>query len=367
MATDDDVGREVEAALAGAAGRGVAVRVLVDSLHGLHGSFGLRNPLLERLAHRPGVELRVARPLGGIPSLEELKQRDHRKLAVADGRVALLGGRNLAHEYYTGFEEARVTASSPWREVPWLDAGARVEGPAVAAVERSFRDAWSAAGGAAFEVEEPPPAGPTAARVVVHHGLRDAATLEAYLALVESARSHVVAVNGFPLVLELQHALLRALRRRVRVRVLFGLVTPTHGGEPFEGEWSTARTPANWLVHSRIDRLVAAGAEAHRFALRDVPGWDPDLGLVQPHVHAKVMSVDGRACAVGSANLDVTASYWESELLLVVEDEAIARGLEARLDALVAGSVRVDPDDPSWREVARRREWLHHWPGVLSI
>jgi phosphatidylserine/phosphatidylglycerophosphate/cardiolipin synthase-like enzyme len=312
------------------------------------------------------VELRVSRPIAGVPSLEELKRRDHRKLVTVDGRLALLGGRNLAHEYYTGFEEVALAPTTPWREVPWLDAGARVEGPAVAALERSFLEAWTEAGGAAFDVPEPPPAGGTPARVVVHHGLRDARTLEAYLALVDGARSHVWAANGFPLLLELQHALLRALRRGVRVRVLFGPVTPTHGGEPFEGEGTAARSAATALVHSRIDALVAAGAEGYQLAVRDLPGWAPDLGLVHPHVHAKVMTADGRACAVGSANLDVTASYWESELLLVVEDEAVTRGLEARLDDLVVGSVRVDPGDPAWQRLARRREWLRRWPGVLS-
>jgi phosphatidylserine/phosphatidylglycerophosphate/cardiolipin synthase-like enzyme len=116
-----------------------------------------------------------------------------------------------------------------------------------------------------------------------------------------------------------------------------------------------------------MDALVAAGGEAYQLALRDVPGWAPGLGLVQPHVHAKAMSADGRACAVGSANLDVTASYWESELLLVVEDGSTARALEARVDALIAGAVRVDREDPAWQRLARRREWLRHWPGVLSI
>ena len=367
MAEDDGLGRQVEAALGEAGRRGVAVRVLVDSLHGRHGSFGMRNPILERLSVCPGVQVRVSRPLVGAPSIEELKQRDHRKLVVADGRLALLGGRNLAHEYYTGFEEVKLTTKTPWREVPWLDAGARIEGPAVATLERSFGEAWCATGGAPFEILEPPPAGPTPARVVVHQGLRDAATLEAYLALVETARSHIYAVNGFPLVLELQHALLRALRRGVRVRTLFGHVAPTHAGGPFEGPWETARAAATSLVHSRMDALVAAGADGHLFAIRDVPGWAPDLGLVQPHVHAKAMSADGRVCAVGSANLDVTASYWESELLLVVEDESIARAFEGRVDELLAGSVRVDREDPVWQRLAREREWLHHWPGVLSI
>src|SRR5690606_35931670 len=92
MAAADDVRRAVEKALVDAAQRGVEVRMLVDSLHGLHGSLGTRNPLLERLDACPGIELRVYRPIDLLPSLQDLKQRDHRKLVVVDDRFALLGG-----------------------------------------------------------------------------------------------------------------------------------------------------------------------------------------------------------------------------------------------------------------------------------
>ncbi|MGA8580135.1 MAG: phospholipase D-like domain-containing protein [Bryobacteraceae bacterium] len=367
MALDDDIGRPVEAALAAAGARGVTVRVLVDSLHGLHGSFGLRNPLLERLSARPGVDLRVSKPITRPPSLEELKQRDHRKLVIVDGELALVGGRNLSHEYYAGFAEVPLTAAMTWRTVPWLDAGARVEGPAVAALERSFMQAWTEAGGEPFEIRVPAPAAATTARVVVHRGLRDAHTLEAYLALIETARSHIYAVNTFPLLLELQHALLRALRRGVCVRTLFGNLTPKHGEEPFKGPFAVARSAATSLVHSRLDPLVAAGGECYEFVVRRQPGWDPAVGDVRPHVHAKAMSADGRVCAVGSANFDVTAGYWESELLLVVEDEAVVRAVEARFDELIAGSDRVDPNDPDWRRRAQHRQWMRYWPGVFSV
>lgn len=367
MAKDDDVGAQVESALASAAAGGVTVRVLVDSLHGLHGSLGLTNPLLTRLGARPGVELRLSRPVAGAPSIEDLKQRDHRKVVVVDGSLALVGGRNLSHEYYAGFDEVALGPASLWREVPWLDAGARVEGPAVEALERSFLDAWTAAGGAPFDVAPQEPAGGAAVRVVVHRGLRDAATLEAYLALVDAARAHVWAVNGFPLLLEIQHALLRAIARGVTVRVIVGHTTPTHGGTPFHGPWSTARRAASELVDSRLDALVAAGAEVYRVAVRERAGWAAGLGTVHPHVHAKVVSVDGRVCAVGSANLDVTAAYWEDEHVLVVEDETVAGALEARLEEIAGGSERIQPDDEQWHETARRRTWMLRWPGMLSV
>lgn len=367
MVLDDDIGAQIEAALVRAAARGVAVRMLVDSLHAWHGSLGVRNPLLDRLAAHRGVELLAARPIDSLPSLLELKQRDHRKLVIADNRIALLGGRNFSHEYFTGFDEVSLRRDSQWREVPWLDAGARVEGPAVATLERAFRDAWVEAGGSGFEVCDCAAAGDVTVRVVLHHGLRDAATLEAYLALIEAAKLHVVVVTGFPLMLEIQHALLRALRRGVHVRILSGNLTPRHGDRVFSGPWASARTAATVFVHSRIDALVAAGAEGYEFSVPPQPQWESGLGAIRTHVHAKLMSVDGQACAVGSANLDITGSYWESEGLLVIEDRAIATAVEARVDELIATSVRIDRDDPQWRRDAGAREWMRYWPGVLSV
>jgi len=367
MAADDDIGRLVEAALARAAARGVTVRLLVDSLHGLHGSLGARNPLLGRLGAVAGIELRVGKPISGVPALEELKQRDHRKLVVVDNQLALLGGRNVSHEYYTGFDEVELGRQSMWREVPWLDAGARVEGPAVTMLEQGFLDAWRAAGGDAWPVAQCAAAGASAARIVTHHGLRDAYTLDAYLAMIDKAESHLHVVNGFPLILEIQHALLRALQRGVRVRVLTGYLTPTHGERLFEGPWSSARAAATEFVHSRVDALVAAGAEGYQFTVAPRPSWEPGLGPVRSHVHAKLMTADGRVCAVGSANMDITAGYWESELLLVVDDAGIAAAVDARIDALIAESTRVDRDDPQWRQRAERRAWMRHWPGVLSV
>ena len=151
------------------------------------------------------------------------------------------------------------------------------------------------------------------------------------------------------------------------MRVLFGNLTPTHDGVPFEGQWSTARIAATELVHSRVDAIVAAGGECYQFAVREQPGWMPGLGLVNPHVHAKVMSVDGRVCSVGSANLDITAGYWENEVMLIVEDESITRRLETRIDQLIGDSERVDRDNPKWQLTARRRKWMQRWPGVLSV
>ena len=363
---DDERSREVEQALVQAAARGVAVRVLVDSLYSRHSSFGVQNPLLARLAGVSGIEVRGSNRIEHFPSLRELKQRDHRKLATADGARGIVSGRNLARCYYQGFEEVRLEPSSSWADVPWFDASAWLEGPAVAGLDAAFLAAWTRAGGAPFVVAAAARRGDTSVRVVVHEGLVDAHTLEAYRTLIEAARERIVVVNNFPLHLELQHALLAALARGVHVSLLIGNVRPIHGEDvPFAG--GSYRALGDALVRARLDVLVAAGADVRELTLAPRPHWDPALGVVRPHVHAKLLCADRRLVAIGSANLDVTAGYWESEALVVVDDPAVGAALDEQLAALLAAATPIDPRAPGWQDGAERRAWLLRvWPNVLG-
>lgn len=363
---DDDVGRAIEEALGRAATRGVTVRVLVDSLWGRHGSYGQVNPLVDRLAKLPGLEVFVANKLSALPGLDGLKRRDHRKIITVDGAIGLVGGRNLGHTYYAGFDEVALAPTSPQNDVPWVDASVRVEGPAVRAMDESFRAAWLEAGGRDFGLKSPKLAGDLAARVVVHSGLRDACTLDAYLSVIDEARSTIDIVHAFPLQLELRAALLRAVHRGVRLRFVLGRVRPVYGDEkPFPG--LPIRDLADAIIRGRLDELLIAGAKAYEIAIPARPGWDPTLGKVRPEVHAKLLLADGRITAVGSANLDVTAGYWESEILLVVDDLRFAATVQRGIDELLAVSEPIDPDAAPWRDSRAIRGWLSdHWPSVIG-
>lgn len=371
----------------------------------------LREAALGGLAADAGIDLVAAAglPASAIPLLAGLRKRLMLPLLWVGGAPEAEGPmREIACLAFGA--RARSAVAAFRRDHGSLDVRCTILGPrvpdarlaealSVEALERSFLDAWTTAGGSPFDVapQAPPglrprtgvvptpkgssglqpgigvvptpegPAGGASARVVVHHGLRDATTLETTLALIEAAHAHVWVVNGFPLLLEIQHALLRAIARGVTVRAIVGRTTPTHEETPFRGPFSTARRVASELVDSRLDALVAAGAEVYRLAVSERPGWATGLGTVHSHVHAKVVSVDGRVCSVGSANLDVTAAYWEDELLLVVEDGTVAGALEARLEEIASGSERIGPEDPKWRETARRRAWMLRWPGMLSV
>src|SRR5262245_27815801 len=104
---DDRSGRLFMRTLRDAAMRGVRIRLLVDDLY-TAGS----DPLFRGLAAFPNVEVRLFNPfccarqnvatrfLASVTDLRRLNHRMHNKLLIADGAFAVLGGRNIADEYF---------------------------------------------------------------------------------------------------------------------------------------------------------------------------------------------------------------------------------------------------------------------------
>jgi len=104
---DDATGKGFLHELAEAAKRGVQVRLLVDDLQ----TAGI-DPLLRLMAAQPNMEIRLFNPfccarsglvsrfLASATELRRLNHRMHNKLLVADGAIAIAGGRNIADEYF---------------------------------------------------------------------------------------------------------------------------------------------------------------------------------------------------------------------------------------------------------------------------
>ncbi|MEZ4450332.1 MAG: phosphatidylserine/phosphatidylglycerophosphate/cardiolipin synthase family protein [Nannocystaceae bacterium] len=349
---------------------GVAVRLIVDALYSTQDVLGLRNPIVEGLAREPGIAIVAAAPIAGDGiKAAAFKRRDHRKMIVVDGRVAFIGGRNCGDEYYTGFDECPITDFTPHERVPWVDAHVEVSGPLCAAIERAFLAGWREGGGAAADEapspESIPPAGTTRARLVLHEGLVDTNTLGGYEAIIDAARDHVFILNDFPILGVLADALVRAIGRGVRLRILTGSAVARRGdGTMLRGPLH--RELFEYMTKQRMEPLIRAGAEVYEYATPPLPEIVAHGGVVRPYVHAKVMSADGRIASVGSANLDATASYWEHEMNVLIEDAAVVGPLERTIEAMIAGSYRLDLHSEYWRREARQREVAATlWPEVL--
>ncbi|MES2992837.1 MAG: phospholipase D family protein [Pseudomonadota bacterium] len=104
---DDSTGRLILRALRDAAARGVRVRLLVDDLYTVD-----MDRLFLGLAATPNIEVRLFNPfvterrsssrrlLALALDFKRLNHRMHNKLFIADGVMAIVGGRNLADEYF---------------------------------------------------------------------------------------------------------------------------------------------------------------------------------------------------------------------------------------------------------------------------
>jgi cardiolipin synthase len=123
--SDSALGQKFLAALIRARLRGVRVRVLVDAA----GSFTLPANFWEPL-EQAGGQVKQFNPV----ALKRFWIRNHRKLLACDGRVAFIGGFNIAPEY----EGDGVTRG-------WLDSGLRIEGPLTVPLADSFEEMFARA------------------------------------------------------------------------------------------------------------------------------------------------------------------------------------------------------------------------------
>jgi len=107
LVQNDGTGRLLLRALRDAAERGVRVRLLVDDLY----TSG-EDELLLGLQARPNVEVRLfnpfpagrstlaARLFASLGDFGRINHRMHNKMFIADGAMAVVGGRNIADEYF---------------------------------------------------------------------------------------------------------------------------------------------------------------------------------------------------------------------------------------------------------------------------
>jgi cardiolipin synthase C len=134
----DESGRLLTHALARAAGRGVRVRILVDDAETIAG-----DEQLFALAGEPNVSIRVFNPwryrghsnvLRGVEFIfnhGRLDYRMHNKLFLADGVVAIVGGRNIGDQYF------QVDPDSQF-----ADDDVFATGPVVAQLAVTFEQFW---------------------------------------------------------------------------------------------------------------------------------------------------------------------------------------------------------------------------------
>ena len=261
---------------------GVEVRLMYDDF----GSIGYVNLEFARELNRQGIQCRVFNPAMPILNLF-MNHRDHRKIAVIDGKVAFTGCYNLADEY---FDLAR-----PYGH--WKDTGIRLEGDAVQSMTTAFLELWcvTARKDENFEryltIEHSVPA-QGLVQPYTDSPLDQEPTAEnVYLNIINQARDYVYFMTPYLIITdELGRALGLAAKRGVDVRI----ITP---GIP-------DKKAVYAVTRSYYAGLVQNGVRIFEYA----PGF----------CHAKQCVCDGIIASIGTSNLDYRSLYhhFENNVLL---------------------------------------------------
>ncbi|MGZ9811400.1 phospholipase D-like domain-containing protein [Pseudoroseicyclus sp. H15] len=279
----DESGRRFLTRLAERARNGVRVRLVLDRLGSLH------PPHKEMRAFREaGGELRWFSPLIHPPDNGHLNLRNHRKLVVADGLRAWMGGRNVGDEYFA--------------PGGWTDLGATLEGPVVQHFWDVFHSDWDVTGGArASDPAEPRASDGSAILQLVPTGPDDPgdALHEGLVQAIHAAKRRVWIATPYFLPTEnLAQALITATRRGLDVRVLV----------PRKSNKSTTD--------------FARGAY-----LRQLDRWGSRVLQHPGMLHAKAGMIDDVGW-MGSANFDVRSMLLNFEMALFLYDADSVAKLE---------------------------------------
>jgi cardiolipin synthase len=298
---DDHATAPMIEALARAAARGVTCRVLLDA-------FGSK-PDGERVVARLnalGVAAHVALPVRFGRKAARFDLRNHRKIAVIDGRIAYTGSQNMvAADFKPGLEYRELVV--------------RMRGPAVLCLQAVFATDWyveSAEPVGASAFPEPERAGDVPVQILPTGPAAGGERAERLVVdwIYTAERRAIVVTPYFIPDQALVQALQTAARRGVEVRVIVD------------------RQVDQFLVghaqRSYYAELLDAGVHIHAYA----GGF----------LHTKAVCIDGGAAWIGSCNMDMRSFALNEEVVALCYDRSVAQQLEAIAAGYLSESRRID-------------------------
>jgi cardiolipin synthase len=299
---DSDIGNEIKDILIAKASEGLEVRFLIDRI----GSIRLKQDFINDL-RAGGVEV-VQYSYFLAPLLRrintQVNYRNHRKIAVIDGKIGFLGGLNIGDEY--------VGKS---RFGYWRDTHMMVRGDFVLGLQAVFLDDYFTIKEVNLETEDRfsenfdvyfPKTGTADGKlmqlVVSGPDSPYPAIMQAVLKMITMATDHIYITSPYFIPSEsIMNALTIAAMSGIKVHILF------------PGRYD--HILSYYASRTYLAQLVKVGVIVHFY--------DPDS-----FIHAKCVIVDGKVATMGTANMDIRSFELNYEINAMVYDEEIAEKLE---------------------------------------
>jgi cardiolipin synthase len=304
------LGQRLADALAARARAGAKVRLVLDAAGCRKMGERARRQLAEAGCR---VALFHRRTLKNIGVLFE---RDHRKIAVLDGRVAWVGGHCIVDDWLRDVRDVSV----------------RLRGPIVHAVQSAFSENWIEETGELFAGDDAFPALEPAGEAIAH------------LASVKPEGSA-------PAVKILHQMAILCARRRIRIQNPYFIPEP-QAIDAFAAAVARGVDVRIMVPSAEASDMPAVQHAAHRNFQRLLDCGVRIFEYRRKLLHQKIMTVDGVWSAVGSSNFDDRSFETNDEITLGILDPGLVRRLEAIFDKDLGECVELDR--AAWR---RRGVW----------
>jgi cardiolipin synthase len=330
---EDDRGRKFGDLLLQKQEAGVQVNVIYDSV----GSLTTPAAFFQRLRDG-GIQVVEFNPINPLKARGKwrLAKSDHRKILIADGKVAITGGINISQVYSSGPSRKGEDKGVP---TPWRDTDVQIEGPAVAEFQKLFLDTWQSQKGPKLPEGHYFPAlkeeGQALVRVLGSTpGEANRLTFIMYVAAITFAENSLHMTNAYfvpdPQTTE---ALTDAARRGVDVKIIL--------------PGTTDSSLAQYAGQYYYSDLLKSGVKLYerRNAL----------------LHAKTLVIDGVWSTVGSTNMDFWSFSSNDEVNAVVLNREFAAEMEKMFAQDLAESDEVGLEEWKNRPLCLKiREWFSH-------
>ncbi len=340
---NDSIARELFLLLDKKAKQGVEVRALFDAFGNSSNSSPLKNRHLDSIRTN-GIEIYKFDPIV-FPWINHVLARDHRKIVVIDGRIAYIGGMNVADYYINGNKKVGS----------WHDMHCRLEGEEVNTLQRIFLKMWNKTTGqnvhgaqyyhgdyidTSYFTGLKPDTTESRNHKTVGIINREPHTSNGiircfYENVINCAKDSIKLINPyFTLNRKLKKALKNAVKRGVKVEIMLS----THSDIPL--------TPDCGFYNAH--KLMKKGCKIWMYT----PGFH----------HTKIIIVDNSICTIGSANLNSRSLSWDYEANAVIADKNTSSELNRIFDNYKKDSFLLDEKKwDTWRTPWQKfKGWIGH-------
>ncbi|AMO72395.1 phospholipase D-like domain-containing protein [Sphingorhabdus sp. M41] len=324
MFEDDGLGRRILDILIAACERGLAVEMMVDSFGSNGAPRSFFDPLIDA-----GGKFRVFSPRFSTSYFV----RNHQKMIIADDCCALIGGFNIADEYFDMHSQAQDNGPSA---ESWEDLGLQIEGPEV----ENLADYY---------------------RLLSNWVYRDNGNMRLLRRMVrhwEAGEGQFQWLLGGPSnrLSRWARAIKNDLENGSRLDLVTAYFSPGQGLLRRIGGLSKRGGQSRIILPGKTDNGATMGAS--RLLYGYLLKRHAHLFEYQPRrLHTKLVIVDD-AVYVGSANFDLRSLFINVEMMLRIEDAGFANHARTVIDILHEDAETITPElHKSRRTFLNRLRW----------